>query len=91
MQRPARLELPANAVRFSKGGIEFRTQERISLWTEMTVAMETSTDRRKLNFTGVVVECTGNDQSGYRVLMVFTNVPRQAQSRLNSLATSRLA
>ena len=36
-----RLDLPANAVRIRRNGIEFRADTAIPVWTEMTVAMQT--------------------------------------------------
>jgi hypothetical protein len=81
-----RLDLPASAVRIRKNGIEFRSQNAIPVWTEMTVSMRTPTDTRKLNFNGVVVACNGNRHAGYAVSLLFTNVSKQAQARLNSMA-----
>ena len=83
-----RLDLPQEAVTIRKNGIEFRTDSPIPAWTEMTVALETATDSRKVNCTGVVVECNGNRHSGYRVSMIFTNLSRQAQARLKTMAVS---
>jgi len=84
--RTTQLDLPASAVRIRKNGIEFRSENEIPAWTEMTVAMQTPLDSKKLNFTGVVVACNGNRHTGYTVSMVFTSVSKQAQARLNSLA-----
>ena len=83
-----RLDLPAHAVRIRKNGIEFRSTESIPVWAEMTVAMQTPADSKKLNFTGVVVACNGNRHSGYVVSLLFTNVSKQAQARLNSMAVA---
>jgi PilZ domain-containing protein len=83
--RTTQLELPASAVRIRKNGIEFRSADEIPPWTEMTVAMQTPLDSKKLNFTGVVVACNGNRHAGYAVSMVFTSVSKQVQARLNSL------
>lgn len=80
-----RLDLPAGAVRIRKNGIEFRTASAIPVWTEMTVAMQTPSDSRKVNFAGVVVACSGNRHAGYTVSLLFTNVSKQAQARLNSM------
>jgi hypothetical protein len=72
-------------VRIRKNGIEFRSTESIPVWAEMTVAMQTPADSKKVNFTGVVVACNGNRHSGYLVSLLFTSVSKQAQARLNSL------
>jgi hypothetical protein len=84
--RTTQLDLPASAVRIRKNGIEFKSEKEIPTWTEMTVAMQTPTDSRKLNFSGVVVACNGNRHTGYLVSMLFTSVSKQVQTRLNSLA-----
>src|SRR5262245_4926298 len=82
------LDLPAGAVRVRKNGIEFRSQNPIPVWAEMTVAMQTPQAAKKVNFTGVVVACDGNRHAGYAVSMLFTSVSKQAQARLNSLAVT---
>lgn len=83
-----RLDLPANAVRVRKNGIEFRSDTTIPVWTEMTIAMQTASDARKVNFSGVVVACTGNRLTGYQVSLLFTSLSKQAQARLNSMAVA---
>jgi hypothetical protein len=54
----------------------------------MTVAMETPSDARKVNFSGVVVACHGNRHAGYTVSLLFTSLSKQAQARLNSMAVA---
>ncbi|HYV29993.1 MAG TPA: PilZ domain-containing protein [Candidatus Binatia bacterium] len=83
-----RLDLPARAVRIRRNGIEFRADTPIPVWTEMTVAMQTPSDSRKVNFTGVVVACHGDRHTGYMVSLLFTSVSKQAQARLNSMAVA---
>lgn len=80
-----RLDLPAGAVRIRKNGIEFRSENAIPVWTEMTVAMQTPSSSKKVNFAGVVVACNGNRHAGYMVSLLFTSVSKQAQARLSSL------
>ncbi len=87
--RSTSLSLSAGDIRIRKNGIEFRNQNTIPVWTEMTVELQTSLEAKKLHCTGVVVACTGDRHSGFRVAMVFTNLSRQTQARLNSLALSR--
>ena len=82
------LDLPANSVRIRKNGIEFRSDTTIPVWTEMTVALQTAADSRKVNFTGVVVACTGNRHAGYVVSLLFTSLSRQAQARLHSMTVA---
>ena len=79
------LDLPADAVHFRKNGIEFRSVTPFPVWAEMTVAMQTPQSAKKVNFTGVIVSCTGNRHAGYLLSMLFTNVSKQAQARVNSM------
>ena len=81
-----RLSLSPDQVCIRKNGVEFRSQSPISPWTEMTVTLQSSRDTGRVNCTGVVIACTGNRHTGYLVSMVFTNMSRQAQARLNLLA-----
>ena len=86
VQAPAtKLDLPAASVRVRKNGIEFRSQDAIPIWAEMTVAMQTPQVAGKVQFNGVVVACDGNRHTGYAVSMLFTSVSKQAQARLNSM------
>ncbi|MGD0814045.1 MAG: hypothetical protein ABSA83_10605 [Verrucomicrobiota bacterium] len=76
------LTLPADAVLVRKNGIEFRNSESIPVWTEMTVSLQGPNPTRKVNFTGVVVACSGNRHEGFKVEMLFTHVSRLSQARL---------
>jgi hypothetical protein len=80
------LPLPAGFFQIRKNGIEFQSSTAIPEWTEMTVEVETSASGRKVRCTGVVVSCHGNCCSGYQVAMLFTDLTRQGQARLNDLA-----
>lgn len=84
-----RLSLSAGDISIRKNGIEFRSGNAIPAWTEMTVELQTPVEPKKLHCTGVVVACTGNRHAGYVVSMLFTNLSRQSQARLNSLVYSR--
>lgn len=86
--RTTQLDLPASAVRLRKNGIEFRADDPIPVWTEMTITMETSASGRKLNLTGVVVACQGTRHAGFMVSMVFTDVSKQVQEKLDSMVLS---
>lgn len=85
------LSLAPNAFRIHKSGIEFRTAHSIAPWTEMTVNLQSPRDGKKIHCTGVIVACNGTRHAGYVVSMLFTNLTRQSQEVLNSLAQSRLA
>ena len=74
--------LPTAAVRVHKNGIEFRNNDPIPAWTEMTVTLQGPKPARNVNFTGVVVACSGNRDEGYAISMLFTHVSRLSQARL---------
>ena len=86
-----RLELPASTVRIRKNGIEFQSATSFATWTEMTVALEIPLEARKLQCTGVVVDCQGNRHQGYRVSMIFIDLSAQAQARLEALAGPKVS
>jgi hypothetical protein len=88
--RQSSLELCADSVAIHKGGIEFRSPTPFNPWTEMTVALSSPRGAGKLHCSGVVVSCSGNKHTGYRVSMIFTNLSKQAQLSLNSMAHSDL-
>jgi hypothetical protein len=48
----------------------------------MTVTLQGPGEAKRVNFTGVVVECAGNRAEGYAISMLFTHVSRQSQARL---------
>ena|SRR5436190_21332739 len=87
--RQARLSLSADSVIISKHGIEFRSETPFSPWTEMTMTLQ-SPDNGRVTCNGVVISCTGNRHTGYHVSMVFTNLSKQAEARLNLLSFSSL-
>ena len=88
--RQSRLELSADQVAIHKSGIEFRSLTPFNPWTEMTVAMQSPRDGSRIQCSGVVIACSGNKHTGYRVSLVFTGMSRQAQSRLSLMARSGL-
>ena len=77
-----RLTLPADGVRVRKNGIEFRNNDPIPAMTEMTVSLQGPNPARKVNFTGVVVACSGDRHEGYLISMLFTHLTRLSQARL---------
>jgi hypothetical protein len=76
------LTVPTNSVRVRKNGIEFRHDQPLATWTEMTVTLQGSGLAKKVNFTGVVVACKGDPQQGFDISMLFTHVTRLSQARL---------
>jgi len=87
--RQTRLDLPAHMVAIHKNGIEFRSPVPFSSWTEMTVSLSSSREGH-LHCSGVVVNCSGNKHSGYRISMLFTSLTKQARAQLHALARSDL-
>ena len=76
------LNLSTAEVQIRKNGIEFHNNEPIPAWTEMTVTLQGPNPAKKVNFTGVVVACTGDRREGYVISMLFTHVSRLSQARL---------
>jgi hypothetical protein len=81
-----RLSLPTELVRIRKNGIEFASSKPISLWTELTVGLESPGEERFFQCAGVVVSCRGKRQTGYRISLLFTNLTSKSQAALDSLA-----
>lgn len=84
------LSLPARAVTIRKNGIEFTSDRSLAPWTEVTLAIESSIEKRKVTCRGVVVACDGNRHAGYQVSLLFLGLTPQVQRRLESLALSHL-
>ncbi len=83
------LSLSPGEVKIHKGGIEFRSAKALAPWKEIMVEMKPPGQSRKVRFTGVIVACAGDRHAGYHVSMVITNVSRQSQVQLHSLAGAR--
>ena len=83
-----RLTLAPDSVRIRPNGVEFRADKPIAQWTEMRVDLF-SAEGEKVHCNGIVVECNGNRHTGYQVSMLFMNLTRQAQERLDLLAFSQ--
>ena len=88
--RNTKLELATESVSVHKNGIEFRSPGPLTEWSEMTVTLQSPVDGGKVSCNGVVVACVGNKHAGYHVSMLFTDMTRTAQERLNVLARSEL-
>ena len=80
------LMLAADKVCVRKSGIEFHSQQPMSPWTEMTVTLHIPGVADKVNCDGVIVAWSGNAKAGYLISMLFTNLSRQSQFRLRSMA-----
>src|SRR5438094_8068692 len=84
--RQSRLSLSSDSIIISKHGIEFRSSTPFSPWTEMTMTLQSPRGDGRVHCNGVVISCNGSRHAGYHVSMVFTNLSKQAQSRLSLLA-----
>lgn len=84
------LSLPAGAVTIRKSGIEFESNRPLAPWTEVTLAIESPAEQRKVNCRGVVVACDGSRHAGYRVSLLFLGMTPQVQQRLESLSLADL-
>jgi hypothetical protein len=82
-----RLALPVELVRIRKSGIEFCSASPISLWTELTVGVESPGERAAFTSAGVVVACRGTRRAGYVISLLFTSLTPQSQAVLDSLAS----
>jgi hypothetical protein len=84
--RETRLNLSPDSVIIHKNGIEFRSATPFAAWTEMTMTLQSPHGEGRVHCTGVVISCTGSKHTAYHVSMVFTNVSKQAQARLSTMA-----
>lgn len=82
------LELPASAVSIRKNGVEFRSQNPLPVFTEVSIALKAPLSAKKIQCNGVVVACGGNRHQGFRVSVLFLNVTPALQQRLEALATA---
>jgi hypothetical protein len=80
------LNLCPTSFRIRKNGIEFKSEQEVATWTEMTVELQLP-GTRSFTCSGVVVACSGNRHLGYNVSLVFTSVSEQAQERLNDFSS----
>lgn len=84
------LSLTAGAITIRKNGVEFLSHRPMAPWTEVTVAIESPMEKRRVNCRAVVVACEGNRHAGYKVSLLFLGLTPQTQRRLESLALSDL-
>ena len=80
------LNLPANAVRIRKNGIEFKSDTALPLFTEVSITLQTPLSAKRLQCNGVVVACAGNRHEGYRASVLFLNLSPGVQERLAAFA-----
>ncbi len=80
------LDLSPGAIRIRKNGIEFKAEDEVRLWTEMTVDLHLP-GTKAFQCSGVVVACHGNRHTGYNVSMIFTSLSEQEQQRLNDFSS----
>ena len=84
------LAIPATSLRVRKNGIEFRSEQPIQIWTEMTLDFFSPFHTRRLQCQGVVVACSGNRHEGYVVALLFTHISETALQILTELHRPQL-
>ncbi len=83
---PTRLHLSESEVVIRRNGVEFLSPSPLPLWAEVTMDLRSPVADRPLQGTGVVVDCTGNPNSGYVISLLLLDLSAQAQQRLQRLA-----
>jgi hypothetical protein len=86
--RQATLELSTETVSIHKSGIEFRSPQPFTEWSEMTVSLQSPLDGTTFSSNGVIVACTGNKHAGFHVSMIFTDLTPQSQAQLGAMVRS---
>ena len=74
--------LPANSYKIREAGLEFFSERKVELYTEMHLQVEHPETKKVVEFRGVVVGCTGNKQQGYQVSLAYTNITKEVQFAL---------
>jgi hypothetical protein len=85
--KTTQLNLPASAVRIRKNGIEFRTNDPLPVFTEVSIALQAPATLKKVQCNGVVVACSGDRHQGYRASVLFLDQSPALQERLAALAS----
>lgn len=83
------LSLTHNSYHLHKNGMEFVSSKPFPLWHELTVDIQPPGSNKKLHFHGVVISCDGNKAAGYVISLVFTEMSRLCQERLNSMVAAQ--
>jgi len=86
-----KFSLPPSEVCIRRNGIEIRSPDAFPVWTEMTVQLKSPGGSGVIHCTGVVVACDGNRHSGYAVSLLFLNLSKTSQERLQAMALARLS
>lgn len=86
--RDAKLELSTDAVSIHKNGLEFRSPKPFKEWSEMTVALLSPKEGRRISGQGVIVGCAGNKHAGYHVSLVFTGLSSETEKQLGTMVQS---
>src|SRR5438105_3528203 len=74
---------PDEAVIYRKG-MEFLSGSAIAPWSEIDVTLQLSENVR-IDFSGVVISCSGNRSSGYRISAVFSAMSKPDRKRIDAL------
>jgi hypothetical protein len=87
--RQATLDLAAERISIHKNGIEFRSPNPFTEWSEMTVSLQSPVDGSNLSCHGIVVACAGTKHAGYHVSMLFTGMTPEAEKQLGKIVRTQ--
>lgn len=74
-----------------ESGLLFLSDRPLALWTEVQVAVHTPAAGQPIHSRGVVVECTGTEQTGYAIALWLLNGPAAARRQLAAQARTSAA
>lgn len=81
------LPLSARNIHIGANGLEFDSLRSISLWTEIQMELHSPFDGRRVSCAGVVVDCRGSRQAGFRITLAFMNLSAQTRQDLSSFGS----
>lgn len=65
-----------------EAGLEFWSEKELEIYTELHLQVESPEDGSALQFSGVVVDCSGNKHCGFRVSLLYTSINPSTQLAL---------
>jgi len=80
------LRLSEQEVVVRKNGLEFLSTQPVPLWAEVSVDVRSPRFERPLRGNGVVVDCTGNQHTGYTVSVLFLDPSLPSPKHRSGLA-----
>lgn len=80
------LDLSWDRIQVRSNGIEFHSQRALTVWTEMTLQIESSKRGTPVSCRGIVVGCQARAGGGFTVSMMLFDLSAEAHGRIASLA-----